>query len=135
MSAYIVDPETIDRIVTYVEDLQLHSERLYLETLKAAEVTAAQATTPDQLGQALYRMNVAAVDHRYNERNPVPLYRYSYRHASPVQVYKSIRCYLYQCTEGDVPEQPLYKALERLAERLAAEIIADLPEYKAAVWA
>lgn len=134
MSTYIVAPETIDRIVTYLDELQLRHEWLYLETLNAADVAVDQPNTLDLLGNALYRLNAAAVDHRYGESDEAPAYRYTYRRASPTQVYKSLQCFLYQCSEGDVPQHPLYRALDRIRRRLADEIIARLPEYQAAVW-
>jgi hypothetical protein len=51
-----------------------------------------------------------------------------------VTAYKAISCLLYQCAEGDVPECPLYQDLERLAARLAADIVRSLPEYEKAPW-
>lgn len=134
MSAYIVAPETIDRIVTYLDELQLRHEWLYLEALRAAEVSPGRPDTSTALGQALYRLNAAAVDHCYGESDEAPAYHYTYRRASPTQVYKSLQCFLYQCSEGDVPQHPLYQALDRIQRKLAADIIARLPEYQAAVW-
>ena len=51
-----------------------------------------------------------------------------------VQAYKSFRCFLYQCSEGDVPLSPLYKAVEAAADYLAAEIVPEIPEYEEAKW-
>lgn len=118
MSAYVVEAETIDRIVTYNDKLRLRDEWLYLEPQKAAEVTPGQPHTLDALGISLFRMNVQAVNHCCHEQNPVPLYRYTYRWASPVQVYKSLQCYLYQCAEGDVPETPLCRRDHRRSARV-----------------
>lgn len=129
MSAYIVDSVTIDRIVTYVEQVANEYRSLHTDIYHTA-----QATTPDELGQALYRMNVTAVDDRYRDHNPLPPYRHTNRFVSGVQVYKSMQCFLYQCSEGDVPDQPLFKALERLHNHCANSIIRHLPDYSKAVW-
>jgi hypothetical protein len=42
------------------------------------------------------------LDYRYRETESVPL----------VQVLKSLQCWLYQCSEGNVPETELYKLFD-----------------------
>lgn len=133
MSAYIVEKKTIDRIVTYINE-KCSADPDYFETRYAA-IYAAYRGDPNKLGQNLWTMNVKAVDQRYRENNPVSLYRYEYRPADNIQVFKSLRGYLYQCTEGDVPESPLYKDLDRLADTIAREIVINLPAYERAEWA
>ncbi|MDE2099694.1 MAG: hypothetical protein KGL39_20745 [Patescibacteria group bacterium] len=130
MSAYVVDAETIDRIVTYIE-MTLDRNR---PSMRPDLYRAAQAANPTQLGAAMLAMNVAAVDDRYQESNPTPIYTHTWRSASAVQVYKSLRCYLYQCTEGEVPTRPLYHLLLELQSELADGIISNLPEYTKAAW-
>jgi hypothetical protein len=41
---------------------------------------------------------------------------------------------LYQCSEGDVPEQSLFKALESIISSIANEIIQAMPDYEQAPW-
>ena len=53
---------------------------------------------------------------------------------SEVQFFKSLQCFLYQCTEGDVDEKPLYKTLSVIQNLLSPFINRDSPEYDAAVW-
>ena len=50
------------------------------------------------------------------------------------QLLKSLHCYLYQCTEGDIPELELYKNIEKLIHCLESYIINRIPEYSAADW-
>ena len=50
------------------------------------------------------------------------------------QGYKSLRCWLYQCLEGTVPDQPLYEALSRYADALAVTLVERMPAYQAADW-
>ena len=50
------------------------------------------------------------------------------------QVLKSIRCYLYQCCEGDCYESGLYKALDQLSLEWAYFIATNQPEYEMADW-
>ena len=127
MSAYIVEKETIDRIVTYLQapDMRDHIDHCH----------PSLTGTAHEQGQRLWTLNVRAVDSRYEERNAVNLYHHSTALCSKAQALKSLRCYLYQCSEGGVPETPLFKALDTLSGDLALEIVGDLPEYAAAQWA
>jgi len=53
---------------------------------------------------------------------------------SRVAAYKAASCLRYQCSEGDVPEQPLYKALVQFIGDLACETIDETDEYDACPW-
>ena len=50
------------------------------------------------------------------------------------QLSKSIDCYLYQCSEGNVPESALYKAIQSIRNTLANWIIRNTIAYNAANW-
>lgn len=50
------------------------------------------------------------------------------------QFLKSLRCYLYQCCEGDCYKDDLYKALDHLSVDLAYFIATNQPEYELAEW-
>ncbi len=128
MSAYVVEKKTIDRIVTWITERE-RSESLYYYCPELA------TKRPEQLGQKLWNMNCKAVDQRYDESNPVELYRHRYELCDKMQAYKSMRCLLYQCAEGNVPETALYKDLERYTFGLADSIISYLAEYRMAEWA
>jgi len=129
MSAYVVEKKTIDRIVTFAETKG--AEHFWSRYPAIHEVFAGDC---NKLGQKLLVMNNKAVDARYNENNPIELYNYSHTPASKIQVYKSMQCFLYQCTEGDIPKSKLYKELEELIGDLAADIVYNLPEYGKAQW-
>src|SRR4051812_1158656 len=78
----------------------------------------------DLLGRDLYALNREAVRQRYGTADPVPEYRFRPPGDVPkVQLYKSLRCLLYQCSEGDVPETALYRRVEERANGLAREIV------------
>ena len=47
---------------------------------------------------------------------------------------KHVQCFLYQCTEGDVPDSPLYKDVEKLQESIIWEIITNMKAYNDAKW-
>lgn len=49
--------------------------------------------------------------------------------------YKALRCWLYQCGEGSVPDDPLYVAFASYADALAVTLVERMPDYQAADWA
>ena len=109
---------------------------------------------PTETGRKLFAMNVEAVTQRYLDCRAKPAdlpgpkdahllphtYRAPERLSRPlasdelVRCYKAIQCLLYQCAEGDVPEQPLYAELQRAAGEIAGDIVRSLPAYEAAGW-
>lgn len=133
MSAFIVQDKTINRVATY-----LVSDREAAWVKKQLQEKCGINESLDLIGIAMFNLNVAAVNGRYGADQAGqfrPLnYCAGYQLASRVQVLKSLRCWLYQCTEGTVPETDLYKIMEEYAKQLAYEIIARLPEYASAEW-
>jgi hypothetical protein len=65
----------------------------------------------------------------YYAAMPAPLTR-----EALIQAHKSASCLLYQCSEGDVPERPLFKALKAFTQRLAKEFITIDPRWEEAQW-
>ena len=94
------------------------------------------AGNPGKLGRAMLEMNVDAVNQRYGDNtNPLVLpYRYYPQPVSRIQGLKSLKCWLYQCTEGNVPQQKLFQVMEKFGHFLADEIIYSLPAYNNAEW-
>lgn len=93
----------------------------------------------------LRQMNVDALKARYEDyeemiddlgyeeghdiwqpRNGVQFWHY--------QLLKSLQCYIYQCSEGMVPESSLYKGIDELIISLALFIAHNQPEYEEAKW-
>ena len=147
MSAFIVTKTHIDHVVAAIMQIGV-------ATGSVTEEEDKHGGFRDRLGQWLIEMNIRAVDCRYNERNPVPLYRNTYMGSAKtlaelVKRYKAIQCLAYQCAEGNVPETPLYKQLIAAENTVASmiipghpdlqyfdasDIIGRMPEYKAAPW-
>ena len=130
MSAYVVQKETIDRVLSacfqndpYVRD--------------AFNLRGAPDDYLNLVGQDLWKMNAAAVGCRYNEKpESLPAYRFTFRIQHKVQYLKSCQCLHYQCSEGEMIEKlPLYKMLSLLIRDLQSSIIAGLTEYNEAQWA
>jgi len=143
MSAYVVDNETVNRIVSNVyEDSSNHVSPLYGQLGRLfGEPTSPQAL--QALAEDLLAMNQDAVMARYpgcdasnlpGPVDPKPI-QYAYSPSDTIQTYKSATCLRYQCSEGDVPETDLFKKLDEACNIMAAAIVSSLPEYEAADWA
>ena len=122
MSAFIVSNDTIDHFVHMFAHPEAPAEEL------------------DLIGRELLLLNAEAVAERYRDTvdlDIVSQYRTRLKHfsASLVQQYKSLQCWLYQCSEGERFENhPLYKKGQQIAVQLAERIVSALPEYNAAKW-
>lgn len=82
---------------------------------------------PDLLGMCLLEMNRRALVARYgdNYAEAVEPYRYHEPRHRPtllVQVYKSLRCFLYQCSEGDMPDTTLFLQLVGVRDHMACAL-------------
>ena len=139
MSAFLVEDNTINRIVEWLSWEVTRSPRLRLSIEHTLGITTRGTSWEQELGQAMVQLNCDAVTDRYGEGEAAKFrtldYRYQPTHGSEIQVLKSLRCWLYQCREGEVPTQPLYRFFDEVVEPyLMTKIICALPEYEAAAW-
>ena len=94
----------------------------------------------ENLGQAMFQLNISGVEARYGTGEAAKFrnldYQYRMTQTVPlVQVLKSLQCWLYQCNEGDVPETELYGLFDTDVQLyLMDKIITALPEYQQAEW-
>jgi len=123
MSAFIVSERTMQRVVT---------------AMRREEGAWEDAC---QLGRDLYAMNHRAIEARYGEPQYVPPFEWTVQMLPDegdrkrwCELLKALDCLLYQCSEGDVPKEALYKQLEACRNKLRAEIVHGLPEYDKAPW-
>ena len=98
----------------------------------------------------LTQMNYSAVNQRYKEHDfAIEPFTNNYVRferptnydngifeipASYYQLLKTMDWYLYQCSEGNVPESALYKAVQSIRSTLANWIISNTPAFNAAKW-
>lgn len=134
MSAFIVESKVISGIIGFLAHRRnLDSLRMFIarETGYSLDRYADRCA----LGQAMFELNCNAVSQRYNEPANGSEYRYGVAATlSAVQAFKSLKCWLYQCSEGDVPDTPLYQVMDKVSDRLAHHIVSSLPEYERAEW-
>lgn len=135
MSAFIVSDKVINQILSGLQAANSDYERIkppisfdFDKVLGAAmrglNARAIQARYPD------------TVEHPENMPGPIDLqpYRFQPEPCSLIQAYKSFRCWLYQCNEGDCDQDMLYQWGEEASARLAMDIVNNMPEYETAKW-
>ncbi len=129
MSAFIVEPKTINKIISALDFRDFEYTKRELKELGLGD-------DPQKLGRAMLALNVDAVNQRYgDDTNHLNVaYTFHPMGVSPIQAYKSLHCWLYQCHEGNVPQQCLFKVMEKFGESLGYHIISSLPEYDRADW-
>jgi hypothetical protein len=164
MSSFVVAPEVINRIVTFLDTKSIQNTlhkscyrallAKYLiipntqESIYNYNYTSEMSIDKQKLVNALFDLNIQAVKERYGDESPATMpghvqtnkqlaigqIPYAYTDANIIQVYKSLKCLIYQCSEGNVPNTPLYKFLEELENTIARHIVSELPEYEKAEW-
>lgn len=139
MSAFMVKDETINRVVEWLYFEVAKYQWLRDKFEKASGIDTTRYAWSEALGKAMFDLNIAGVNARYGDGEAAHFrklnYHYAPAHGSEVQVLKSMQCWLYQCREGEVVKRPLYIFFQNVVEpHLMSSIIADLPEYRAAVW-
>ena len=139
MSAFIVQDKTINRVVNLlVQEIRKNPESSNLkENLSKLGYDLSDNTFAEKLAEDMFALNVSAVRQRYSEKEEAPEFTYVEGHsASPIQTFKSLSCWLYQCTEGDVPASGLYKFFTDVFQNyLLKRIVYKLPEFDKAEWA
>lgn len=138
MSAFIVEDETINRIVTWIEsNTGNNSIGSYVKrALSKYGISEGMVTYENlnRMANSFLVLNKLAVDARYKEKNGINLMKFVREFVPDIQVLKSMHCLRYQCDEGENDKQPGFKLLEELIQILTDHIIDSLPEYERAVW-
>jgi hypothetical protein len=126
MSAFVVRNEIINRIVASI-DLANYGNGM----LPVPETPILSETRPEDLGVLLREMNEDAVGQRYpdltvdefpgtvdDNQKLIPYQYYEVPPADKEQLFKDLSNLIYQCFEGDVPQQPLFVEIRTYRERL-----------------
>jgi hypothetical protein len=141
MSAFIVADKTINSIVNWLgreldSAFEVYGTIVIRQKLKELGFDTGTSGWAEHLGQAMFQLNVIAVDARYGsgEAKKFRPLAYHYKATEPVpmtQVLKSLQCWLYQCNEKDIPTTALYGLFDNDVQvYLMTEIIDTLPEYQ-----
>lgn len=127
MSAWMFGSDGMDRVMAAIDYAAKNGAPVPLRFL----------IPPDMVGRKLLEMNAEALRQRYDDDNDT-----SYKHTpveiSLMQMCKTLHCFRYQCSEGDVPETQLYKDVMTIEEWFDEHTGPDTSEnrkaYDACIW-
>lgn len=135
MSAYIVQDDCINSIVTWMTGRGQEWERS-----RVTEALESQGTIGDsfeeKLGNAMFELNCNAVEQRYGDGQAKEFRTLDYAFepsylGSGYAVYDRLGEWIYQCSEGDVPESSkLFRAMETVYGQMAHTFFRGLRERK-----
>lgn len=164
MSCFIVDTYNLNTAIHCVYCLrQVYYVNTALEELDQAfnlfynkDLGACTIADFDKLSsKALINLNYKAYKARYN-RDPAPIdaplfdktirnnfykslhyenNKWVFDKKILYQTLKTLKCFIYQCSESqEIEESPIYKAIEKIIQKIKDFIINNNPAYVAAVW-
>ena len=144
MSAFVVSDETLNRFLSWVyREAQTSNGITYgsvCRTLESAGYPVANMLGVQKLGRAMFGLNCKAVRQRYEDADDSAMIPADYRFVllpsiTSFVALKALRCWHYQCCEGNVPETSrLYKLMDGVAADMALSIVNALPQYEQAPW-
>lgn len=136
MSAFIVGNQCIENILNHLcslKDMEIYS----LNPLTELGYDLRHMNDPmaaKKLAKDMMAMNVASIRARYGTSDAHDRVKLGMSRCTPAQAYKSLACFLYQCHEGDIPQLPLFKALEKVKTNIAEDIVRTSAGYDELTW-
>lgn len=137
MSSFVVDQESINKIVSYLYFIVAGDSPMrgpVDRALKSIDINILSDSA--DLAAKMYDLNVSAFLARYPDKTYTP-FEFIHKtrlHVTDIPAYKLLECWLYQCTEGDIDQTLTYQAMDKILRIIGANIISSLPEYQAAYW-
>ena len=141
MSAFVVDDNTINRIVSWLHMKAKYGHYPFEYCPKPLIAMGYRLDDPlgcKRLAEEMFTLNCDAVEQRYGEGEAEkfrPLdfhWQFNPHQSNALSCLKALRCWLYQCSEGDAPQSALYKAMDALCGDIALAYVESLPEYEKA---
>ena len=142
MSAYIVEDETINRIVSFLADSAETNKIWLYYPIRNLGYELDKPLHVKRLAEEMFTLNCQSVEGKYGEGEAEYMsgeQMFVYQPISPLrfnqyQALKSLGCYLYQSCEGGCEQSPLYQALDAIKGKLAYHLICETPQYETAKW-
>ena len=142
MSAYIVEEKCLNDIVNW---LAYSTKGRCTRLLRRKDYFLHKHAHCERLYQDMLELNIQSVEIRYPESegrtmefffdNPEQR-DFSFKHSDNPGIYqalKAIRCWLYQCMEGEPMESSmLYVTFKRIEDIIMTSLIEQIPEYQEA---
>ena len=136
MSAFLVEEKTLHKILSGLEYELRQSRWLKEQCEKELQIDFADSQWQTHLGQKMWDLNQLSLGYRYGDK-PVKLtYRFQFNLCRPIQAFKALQCWLYQCMEGEIPEtSKLYHFFDKVVVPDWAELLVmRTPDYDQAEW-
>ncbi len=138
MSAFLVEDKTIHKIINIL-DFQIRKSPWLKNKFREELGINFEDYNIDwktNLGQKMWDLNQLSLGYRYGDEKQELIYRFSPVLCTPIQAYKALKCWLYQCCEGEIPEESkLYKFFDEIVRRhITDSILTKTPEYDKADW-
>jgi len=158
MSCFLVGEDSINYLTSFFISSSYKNDLLFSQINNTLEEAGFKIVFDDKtqnypiaekLAFEMFKLNFNAYTYRYKEYknfqiegikdlenykfNEIEIGINSNKNAI-FQVLKSLHCFIYQCSEGDIIEDKLYKTLDRIASIISNNLISELPEYKKVDW-
>ncbi len=145
MSAFVVEDQIINDVVSFIHQSAIKTGDHYhydVQCLVKLGYKLDSLLGCKRLAEEMFTLNCDSIEQRYGEGQasefrPLDFIFQPVRcfDKNIYQVLKSLRCFLYQCCEGSIPEQnALYNALELLSLKISYTIVSNTKEYDTAIW-
>ena len=148
MSAFYVGTESLSMLTDIISRYLVAGYNSFGFEFPSEIVTLFEGESDKKIFNALAGTNLNALEARYGQKGAAEMFDgKDYEEGHDIwenrdgvikpwhyQLLKSIQCYLYQCSEGNVPDTPIYKAMEKLEVKLTRFIACNQPEYEKAEW-
>lgn len=144
MSSFLVTDSCICKIIAGLNTKPSDFRWALREANRSWEFWLETEEGRQEMAEQLLQLNCDALDARYGEGTgahdaaglPPILFVFPSVAPTPVEVLKAIACWSYQCAEGDVPEHPLFKAMQEIRLQLAESIVKTqcYQEFNKASW-
>ncbi len=133
MSSWIVSDTVINSVIELTQEFDFYDTlKSKLEILKFVDKSG--FVDWKKYGQALIGMNYEAVNQRYDEKEKSSKFKLKKTEFDVYQKIKNLHCFNYQCSEGNVPETPLFKFVEELIHTVENGMIIRTQIYEEAKW-
>jgi hypothetical protein len=136
MSAYLVGNITINKILTRADAEIKLSNNLKARFEKVLGIDCTVHDWKTRLGQRMVDLNQLALGHRYGDLEKTVVYKFQVADCSQIEAFKALQCWLYQCMEGDIPEQSsLFKFFKKFViPNWAISFVMRSSDYDRAEW-
>ena len=144
MSSFIIQDETINKLVNFFVTCAYSKEEYKPYITREINKFGYNLEydendkNPDanNLGQRMKVLNKKAYNNAYKIKGDFGLFRWNenLNEYNIYQILKSLQCFIYQCSEGEIFKDKLYITLSNIEKILINHIVMNLKDFKEAKW-